>query len=146
MPKKVQQTTNKEHSNGLIVRCRLPIAKTRRTKEYSLPLGHQCDLSKCERDHQAFGPRLAYVLESRANFVDAIPPLEKAVALSRRKDWRCLADLAKVYGKTGRTVDAIQTAREALDLTVKQDNQQVAKTLQDALDHYERDGSGAKSN
>ena len=89
---------------------------------------------------------LAFVLESRGNFTDAIPPLEKAVAFSRRKDWRCLAELAKVYDKTGRTADAIQAAREALDLAVKQkDNQQVAKSLQDALDHYERDGS-AKSN
>ena len=73
-------------------------------------------------------------------------PLEKAVALSRRKDWRCLAELAKVYDKTGRTAEAIQPARQALDLAVKQNNQQVAKTLQDALDHYEQTASGAKSN
>ncbi|HMG86187.1 MAG TPA: tetratricopeptide repeat protein [Terracidiphilus sp.] len=89
---------------------------------------------------------LAYVLESRKEFASALDPLEKAVALSRRKDWRCLAELAKVYDKTGHSAEAIQSAREALDLAVKQNNGQVARSLQDALDRYERDGSGAKSN
>ena len=89
---------------------------------------------------------LAYVLESRGDFAAAIPPLEKAVALSRSKDWRCLAELAKVYDKTGRTADAIPLARQALDLAVKQNNQQVEHSLQQALDHYEHDGSGANSN
>jgi Flp pilus assembly protein TadD len=88
---------------------------------------------------------LAYVLESRGDFAGAIRPLEKAVSLSKRKDWRCLAELAKVYDKSGRTAEAIEPAREALDLAVKQNNQQVAKSLQDALDHYEHDGSGATS-
>jgi Flp pilus assembly protein TadD len=82
---------------------------------------------------------LAYVLESRGDFADAISPLEKAVALSRSKDWRCLAELAKVYDKTGRTAEAIPLARQALDLAVKQDNQPVAKILQDALDRYEHE-------
>ncbi|MGA8741163.1 MAG: hypothetical protein WB561_08260 [Terracidiphilus sp.] len=54
--------------------------------------------------------------------------------------------MAKAYDKTGRTADAIQAVSEAVDLAVKQDNQQVAKSLQDALDHYERDNSGAESN
>ncbi len=51
-----------------------------------------------------------------------------------------------MYAKTGRTADPIQAAREALDQAVKQDNQRVVKSLQDALDHYQRVGSGAKSN
>jgi Flp pilus assembly protein TadD len=89
---------------------------------------------------------LAYVLESRGEFASALEPLEKAVALSRRKDWRCLAELAKVYDKTGHAAEAIQPAREALDLAVKQNNGPVARTLQNALDQYERDGSGANSN
>jgi len=89
---------------------------------------------------------IAYVLESRGDFVGAIPPLEKAVALSRGKDWRCLAELAKVYDKVGRTADAIPAVRQALDLAVKQNNQQVAATLQDALNHYQQDVSAAKPN
>ena len=67
-------------------------------------------------------------------------------ALSRSKDWRCLAELAEVYEKTGRTANAIPADRQALDLAVKQDNQQVARTLQDVFGNYEHDGSGTKSN
>ena len=89
---------------------------------------------------------LAYVLESQGEFASALESLEKAVALSRRRDWRCLAELAKVYDKTGHSAQAIESAREALDLAVKQNNGEVARGLQDALDQYERDGSGAKSN
>jgi Flp pilus assembly protein TadD len=89
---------------------------------------------------------LAYVLESRGDFAGAIPPLEKAVALSRSKNWRCLAELAKVYDKTGRADDAIQTARQALELALEQDDPQDARDLQDALDHYEHAGAGTKSN
>ena len=89
---------------------------------------------------------IAYVLESRGDFVGAIPPLEKAVALSRGKDWRCLAELAKVYDKAGRTADAIPAVRQALDLAVKQNDQQVVATLQDALNHYQQDVSAAKPN
>ena len=71
----------------------------------------------------------------------------KRLSLSAKgKDWRCLVELAKVYDKTGRAADAIPLARQALNLAVEQDNQQVAKILQDDLDHYERDVSGTKSN
>lgn len=89
---------------------------------------------------------LAYVLESRGEFESALEPLERAVALSRRKDWRCLAELAKVYDKTGHSAEAVESAREALDLAVKQNNGKVARSLQDALDRYEQNGPGAKSN
>ncbi len=89
---------------------------------------------------------LAYVLESRGDFAGAIAPLEKAVALSRSKDWRCLAELAKVYDKTGRTAEAIPLARRALDIAAKQNNQQAAKNLQDALDRYEQVSASEKSN
>ncbi|WP_348260584.1 tetratricopeptide repeat protein [Telmatobacter sp. DSM 110680] len=89
---------------------------------------------------------VAYVLESRGDFDGAVAPLEKAVALSRGKDWRCLAELAKVYDKTGRTADAIPAVRQALDLAVKQNDQQAAATLQDALNHYQHFDSGRKPN
>jgi Flp pilus assembly protein TadD len=89
---------------------------------------------------------LAYVLESRGDFAGAIAPLEKAVALSRSKDWRCLAELAKVYDKTGRTAEAMPLARRALDIAAKQNNQRAAKNLQDALDRYEQVSASEKSN
>jgi Flp pilus assembly protein TadD len=88
---------------------------------------------------------LAYVLESRGEFENAIQPLERAVALSRKKDWRCLAELAKVYARTGRNAEAIESARAALELALKQ-NDQAAHALQQALDHYEQQGAAAKTN
>jgi hypothetical protein len=36
--------------------------------------------------------------------------------------------------------------RQALGVAVKQNNQQVARTLQEALNEYQHDDSGAKSN
>lgn len=89
---------------------------------------------------------LAHVLEQQGEFAAAIPPLEMAVRLSQNKDWRCLAELAKVYDKTGRSTEAIHVARQALDLAVQQNNQAAAKSLQSALEHYEREehnGSGS---
>lgn len=82
---------------------------------------------------------LAYVLETQGKFAAAVAPLEIAVRLSRNKDWHCLAELAKVYDKTGRSTEAIQLAHQALDLAVQQNNQPAAKILQNALEHYESD-------
>jgi len=82
---------------------------------------------------------LGFVFESRDDLASAIPQLEKSVALSQNKDWRCLAELAKVYDKAGRSTDAVRAARQALDLVLKQDDQQAAKSLQDALKRYEHD-------
>ena len=88
---------------------------------------------------------LAFVHESQGDFAAAIPTLEEAVALSKNQDWRCLAELAKVYDKAGRTNEAIKPERQALELAVKQNNQQLAETLKDALSHYEQYGATKKS-
>ena len=88
---------------------------------------------------------LAYVLESAGRFAEAIPPLETAVKISKGRDWRCLAELAKVYDKTGRAADAAQAIRQALDAAIKQDNQPAVKVLQEILDRYQHSDSGAKS-
>ena len=80
------------------------------------------------------------------NFADAIAELEHAATLSREKDWRCLAELAKVYDKAGRSADAVQAARKALELALRQNDQQVAASLQQALSQYEHDETGARTN
>jgi len=87
---------------------------------------------------------LGFVLESRGDFAGAVAPFEKAVELSRGKDLRCLAELAKVYDKTGRSADATRSAQLALDLALKQNNQQVAKNLQDAIEHYRHETGDGK--
>jgi Flp pilus assembly protein TadD len=96
-------------------------------------------------DSVEFRFNLAYVLESRGEFESAIEPLESAVALSRNKDWRCLAELAKVYARTGRNAQAIEAARTALELALQQNNGPAAHALQEALDRYQQGGAAAKT-
>ena len=88
-----------------------------------------------------YGANLSFVPETCGDFEAAIAPLEKAVALSKSGDWRCPAELAKVYDKVGRPAEAIQLAQWAVDLATGQNNQQVARPLQGALDHDEHDGA-----
>ena len=80
---------------------------------------------------------LGYVLESQGKFAEAVAPLEQAVAISKARDWRSLAELARVYDKTGRPADAIQALRQALDAATRQNNQPAAKALQDMLNRFQ---------
>lgn len=86
---------------------------------------------------------LGIVLESRGDFQGAIAPLQKSVELSRGKNWRSFAELAKAYDKTGNHVDAIRSAQQALVLAEQSHDEQAAKNLRDALEGYERDGGKA---
>jgi Flp pilus assembly protein TadD len=86
---------------------------------------------------------LGFVLESRGDFAGAVVPLLESVQLSKGKNWRCLAELAKAYDKTGRSAEAVQSAQQALDLAVQQHDEDGAKNLREALDRYQRDGQKA---
>jgi Flp pilus assembly protein TadD len=87
---------------------------------------------------------LGYVLESRGDFAGAVAPLQKAVELSEGKSWQCLAELAKSYDKTGRSAEAVESARQALDLARREHDEQVAANLQQAVESYERDSTSAR--
>ena len=80
---------------------------------------------------------LGVVLESRGDFAAAVDPLEKAVELSHGRNWRPLAELAKAFQKSGRSAEAIQALRKALDVAVAQHDDQNANTLRDQLNTYE---------
>ena len=86
---------------------------------------------------------LGFVLEKRGDFAGAISPLLESVELSKGKNWRCLAELAKAYDKTGRPAQAVQSAQQALDLAVQQHDDDGAKNLREALDRYQQDGQKA---
>ena len=88
---------------------------------------------------------LGFAMESRGDFAGAIAPLEKSVELSGGKDWNCLAALATAYSKSGRSADAIQSARQALDLAVQEHDDQLARNLREMLEGYERDGGKSPS-
>jgi Flp pilus assembly protein TadD len=84
---------------------------------------------------------LGYVLESRGDFAGAVAPLQKAVELSEGKNWQCLSELANSYSHTGRTAEAIQSARQALDLALQEHDEKLATKLRGDLDRYEHGGS-----
>jgi Flp pilus assembly protein TadD len=88
---------------------------------------------------------LGIVLESHGDFSQAAASLEKGVELSRSTDWRCLAELGKVYGKLGRSSDAARTTEMAADLAEKQNHPKAAKELRDNLSRYES-GAGQTKN
>jgi Flp pilus assembly protein TadD len=87
---------------------------------------------------------LGIVLESRGDNAGAVAAFQKAVELSRGRNWRSLAELAKAYDKTGRSAEAIEAIKQALDLTVAQHDEQDAQTLREVLEGYEREGAKAQ--
>jgi Flp pilus assembly protein TadD len=84
---------------------------------------------------------LGYVLKSRGDFAGAVAPLQKAVDLSEGKNWQCLAELADAYNQIGRSAEAIQSARQALDLAVQEHDEKLTKKLSEDLDRYARGGT-----
>ena len=88
---------------------------------------------------------LGYFLESRGDFAGAVGPLQKAVELSEGKNWQCLSELANAYDHTGQSADAIQSARQALDLAVQEHDEKLAKKLRGDLDRYEHSGTKSQS-
>jgi len=81
---------------------------------------------------------LAFLLERKGSFAEAIPHLEKAVQLSGGKDARCLAMLGAAYGNTGHPAKATEAVQRALVLAEKDNNTELIKTLRAALEHYQQ--------
>ena len=65
--------------------------------------------------------------------------------LSNGKNWRALAELAKAYSAIGRSADAIQALRQAIDIALQLHDDQDANKLRDLLDTYQRQGAKAGS-
>jgi Flp pilus assembly protein TadD len=70
-----------------------------------------------------------------------VAPLQKAVDLSEGKSWQCLSELADAYNQTGRSAEAIQSERQALDLAVREHDEKLANKLREDLDRYEHGGT-----
>jgi len=80
---------------------------------------------------------LGFVLESRGDSFAALPHLQQAVELTKGNNWKCLAELAKVYDKVGRPTDAARSAKLALDLLREQNDVENTRHLQVDLDVYQ---------
>jgi Flp pilus assembly protein TadD len=87
---------------------------------------------------------LGFALERRGDLAGAVATFQKSVELSQGKDARCLGALADAYDKTGRFLEAIEAARQAIDLAVHNHDQAREQRLRNALDRYQRDGVGAQ--
>lgn len=85
---------------------------------------------------------LGVVLEARGEFAAALDPLVKSVAYSGGRNWRCFAELAKVFAKTGRGADAIDAAQQGLAAAEKAGDERGAAALRAAVDAYRRQAGG----
>jgi tetratricopeptide (TPR) repeat protein/Tol biopolymer transport system component len=88
---------------------------------------------------------LGYVLESRGDFSAAVEPLEKAVELSESRNWHCLAELARAWDHTGRSAQAVEAERKALDLAMQEHNDELAANLRKLLERYQQDNANAQN-
>ena len=79
---------------------------------------------------------LAYVLGLAGRFADAVPQLEKAVDLSGGQDWQCFDLLGAVYSRMGRQDDAVQAGTRAIDLAVRDHNDELIPALRAKLARY----------
>ena len=86
---------------------------------------------------------LGVVLEARGEFAAALNPLIKSVEYSRGQNWRCFAELAKAFARTGRSADAIKAAQQGEAAAEKVGDARGAEALRSALEGYQRQAGGA---
>lgn len=82
---------------------------------------------------------LAVVLESRGDFAGAIDPLLKSIEYSHGKNWRCFAELAKAYDKTGQHEQSLQMLRHAIDEAAAVHENAAAQRMQSILETMQRE-------
>ena len=88
---------------------------------------------------------LGYALTLHGDYAQAIVAFQKAVELSHGQDSRCLAALADAYDKAGQPGEAIQSAKQALELATQQHDGELEKSLRSDLARYESDAAKAPS-
>ncbi len=76
-------------------------------------------------------------LATKGKLDEAIPHFEQAVKLSGGLEPAVLDTLAAIYAEVGRFPEAVQTARQALELATQQNNQGLAATLNARIALYE---------
>jgi Flp pilus assembly protein TadD len=84
---------------------------------------------------------LGVVLELRGDFAAAVDPLQRSVQLSRGRNWRSLAELAKASDKAGRPSDAVRAAQQAVTLAEQAHDETNATALRNALAGYEHNAA-----
>ncbi len=91
-----------------------------------------------------FRYKLGRLLAAKGRFDAAIPHLEEVLSLSGGQEPLSLELLAAVYSDVGRFSDAVRVARLALDIAVRQNNQDLAATLRARISAYEGSLAGGQ--
>ena len=71
------------------------------------------------------------------NGAEAVELAQRAAQLSDRREPAILGTLAAAYAEAGRFSEAVQTARQALELATQQNNQSLAESLKAKIPLYE---------
>jgi len=94
-------------------------------------------------DSLQYQGNLARVLAQAGRFEEAVPHMERAVALSSRREPLLLSLLSAMYAELGRLADAIDTARQALNLASRSGDSQLAAGLTARIARYQERLSSA---
>jgi tetratricopeptide (TPR) repeat protein len=112
----------------------LLLAQTGRTEEGLPHLRKAVELDPEDLDANN---NLGLVLAMSAKWDEALPHLELAAKLSQGQAPLILDLLARVYAAKGRFTEAVQTARAALDVAMKQGKRRLAEELKASIAFYE---------
>jgi tetratricopeptide (TPR) repeat protein len=112
----------------------LLLAQTGRTEEGLPHLRKAVELDPEDLDANN---NLGLVLAMSAKWDEALPHLELAAKLSQGQVPLILDLLARVYAAKGRFTEAVQTARQALDVATKQGSRRLAEELKASIAFYE---------
>ena len=80
---------------------------------------------------------LGRAFAATSRFADALPQFESAATLSGGKEPAILQMLAAMYSETGKYQQAVTTARQALELAERQQNNELATALRGNIALYE---------
>ena len=87
---------------------------------------------------------LALALSLAERSAEAIPVAQKAVALTGGQDPLVLDMLGRLYAQAGRVPDAIETARQAVDVASRGGDERLVRGLQSRLSEYQAAAAGAE--
>ena len=93
-------------------------------------------------DSLQYQNNLARLLAQSGKFEEAIPHMERAVKLSNAREPVILSLLAAMYADAGRMQDALDSARQALELANRSGNRELAATLNTRIARYQARVSG----
>jgi Flp pilus assembly protein TadD len=100
-------------------------------------IDHLKQAVKTTPDSTEFQYNLGRLLAAKRSFAEAIPHLEKAVLLSKGLEVYSVDLLASMYSEVGRYSDAVLFEKRAVELSVRNPDPSLQKSLQEKLQRFE---------